>query len=47
MDLWTGGNLLNRLCAYKSHFSEIDAGKIMKQVLSAMSYIHSNKIILK
>lgn len=40
----TGGELFDKLIEIK-HFSEADAARIMKQILSALAYCHSNKIV--
>ena len=42
-----GGELFDRLLAMKSGFTEKDAAHIMKQLLSAIAYLHSKNICHK
>ena len=43
MEYCSGGELLERIIE-KSHFTEVEAKKIMKKVLSAIMYLHEKKI---
>ena len=43
-ELCTGGELFDRIINRK-HFSEADAAKLMKQLLSSLSYLHSHNIV--
>jgi len=43
MDLCTGGELIDTIVEDKS-FEEVKAAKIMKKILSAVNYLHRNKI---
>ena len=40
-----GGELLERIIE-KSHYTEMDASHIIKQVLEAVAYLHSKRIVL-
>lgn len=44
MELCTGGELFDRIIK-SGHFSERYAASIMKQILSAVSYCHSNDVM--
>eukprot|EP00386_Alphamonas_edax_P013436 GDKI01041499.1.p1 GENE.GDKI01041499.1~~GDKI01041499.1.p1 ORF type:complete len:517 (+),score=140.52 GDKI01041499.1:243-1793(+) len=44
MELCTGGELFDRIIE-KVHFTEKDAARLMKQILSAIFYCHSNNIM--
>lgn len=44
MELCTGGELFDRIIKF-GHFSERYAASIMKQILSAISYCHSNNVM--
>mmetsp|Transcript_36748 Transcript_36748/g.27201 ORF Transcript_36748/g.27201 Transcript_36748/m.27201 type:complete len:212 (-) Transcript_36748:675-1310(-) len=43
-ELCTGGELFDEIIV-KQHFSEVDAAKVIQQVLSAVSYCHKNKVV--
>eukprot|EP00918_Siedleckia_nematoides_P015026 GHVU01032597.1.p1 GENE.GHVU01032597.1~~GHVU01032597.1.p1 ORF type:complete len:371 (+),score=89.90 GHVU01032597.1:204-1316(+) len=43
-ELYTGGELFDEIISRK-RFSEADAGRIVKQVLSGITYMHRNKIV--
>ena len=44
MELCTGGDICERLLS-KGTYSESEASKIMNQLLSAVNYLHSNKVV--
>lgn len=44
MDLVTGGELFDQIVE-RGHFSEQDASAIMKQIFSALAYLHERKIV--
>eukprot|EP00920_Eleutheroschizon_duboscqi_P029576 GHVT01071777.1.p1 GENE.GHVT01071777.1~~GHVT01071777.1.p1 ORF type:complete len:869 (+),score=231.43 GHVT01071777.1:871-3477(+) len=44
MELCTGGELFDRIIEI-GHFTEIDAAKIMKQIFSAVHYLHQASIV--
>eukprot|EP00440_Ansanella_granifera_P020691 gb/GFBE01022464.1/.p1 GENE.gb/GFBE01022464.1/~~gb/GFBE01022464.1/.p1 ORF type:complete len:649 (+),score=159.84 gb/GFBE01022464.1/:1-1947(+) len=46
MELLTGGTLLETLCR-QSKFTEADAGHIMRQILSALLYLHQASFIFR
>eukprot|EP00931_Biecheleriopsis_adriatica_P075925 TRINITY_DN49697_c0_g1_i1.p1 TRINITY_DN49697_c0_g1~~TRINITY_DN49697_c0_g1_i1.p1 ORF type:complete len:668 (+),score=135.07 TRINITY_DN49697_c0_g1_i1:92-2005(+) len=46
MELLTGGTLLETLCR-QSKFTEADAGQIMRQILSALLYLHQASFIFR
>eukprot|EP00930_Biecheleria_cincta_P096346 TRINITY_DN88210_c0_g1_i1.p1 TRINITY_DN88210_c0_g1~~TRINITY_DN88210_c0_g1_i1.p1 ORF type:complete len:693 (+),score=154.77 TRINITY_DN88210_c0_g1_i1:244-2079(+) len=46
MELLTGGTLLETLCR-QSKFTEVDAGQIMRQILSALLYLHQANFIFR
>eukprot|EP01069_Polyplicarium_translucidae_P003475 Polyplicarium_translucidae@DN231_c0_g1_i2.p1 len=43
-EVYTGGELFDEIISRK-RFSEADAGRIVKQVLSGIAYMHKNKIV--
>ena len=43
-ELCSGGELFDKI-AEEQYFSEIDAAKIIKQILSAVNYCHKRKIV--
>ena len=43
-ELCTGGELFDKI-SDETYFSEQDAANIVKQVLSAINYIHSNSVV--
>lgn len=46
MDICTGGTLLETLC--KQHkFSECDAANVMRQILSALAYLHQSNFVFR
>lgn len=46
MDICTGGTLLETLCR-QSRFSENDAANIMRQILSALAYLHQANFVFR
>jgi len=46
MDICTGGTLLETLCR-QSRFSESDAANIMRQILSALAYLHQANFVFR
>mmetsp|Transcript_110458 Transcript_110458/g.276520 ORF Transcript_110458/g.276520 Transcript_110458/m.276520 type:complete len:582 (+) Transcript_110458:90-1835(+) len=46
MDICTGGTLLETLCK-QSRFSENDAANIMRQILSALAYLHEASFVFR
>jgi len=46
MDICTGGTLLETLCR-QSRFSEKDASNIMRQILSALAYLHQANFVFR
>uniref|UniRef100_A0A7S2I8K5 non-specific serine/threonine protein kinase n=1 Tax=Zooxanthella nutricula TaxID=1333877 RepID=A0A7S2I8K5_9DINO len=46
MDICTGGTLLETLCR-QSRFSENDAANVMRQILSALSYLHEANFVFR
>jgi calcium-dependent protein kinase len=46
IELLTGGTLLQSLCK-QSKFTEADAGSIMRQILSALAYLHQANFIFR
>lgn len=44
MDLWEGGSLLEELL-HSGYMSEIRAGRILHQLLSALAHIHANRVM--
>ena len=45
MELIKGGELFDRIVA-KGFYTESDAQKVMKQILQAIAYLHSNNIVV-
>ncbi len=43
-EFYEGGELFDKIVS-SSHFTEKDAAKTMKQILSAVNYCHKNKIV--
>jgi len=43
-EFYEGGELFDKIVS-QQHFSEKDAAKTMKQILSAMNYCHKNQIV--
>lgn len=46
MDICTGGTLLETLCR-QSRFSEADAANIMRQIMSALAYLHGANFVFR
>ncbi|CAE8647873.1 unnamed protein product, partial [Polarella glacialis] len=46
MELLTGGTVLESLCR-QSKFTEVDAGQIMRQILSALLYLHQANFVFR
>lgn len=46
MDICTGGTLLETLCR-QSRFSEGDASNVMRQILSALAYLHQANFVFR
>mmetsp|Transcript_91843 Transcript_91843/g.259399 ORF Transcript_91843/g.259399 Transcript_91843/m.259399 type:complete len:584 (+) Transcript_91843:143-1894(+) len=46
MDICTGGTLLETLCRQQK-FSESDAANVMRQILSALAYLHQEKFVFR
>lgn len=46
MDICTGGTLLETLC-HQKRFSEGDVANIMRQILSALAYLHSSDFVFR
>lgn len=46
MDICTGGTLLETLCR-QSRFSETDAANVMRQILSALAYLHEANFVFR
>merc|ERR1719223_980118 len=46
MDICSGGTLLEVLCK-RSRFTESDAANVMRQVLSALAYLHESNFVFR